>query len=201
MVIKNERQFRITKVQVRRFQDAIAELASQARPANISPRLWEAQRQAARSQMEELQEQVEAYERLQAGKVKRNSRCLPLALADCDRAVHAAHIDFSQISCHSHYLFDPHHNRAGASSMANVVSHSSHGPVSQSLLSTSKDTGISLAAASLFLHGGARNGFPCRFLAALPAPAIFPGSIVISGGADISPLQRNQGLSPWGTQA
>jgi hypothetical protein len=68
MVIKNERQFRITKAQVRRFQDAIAELASQARPANISPRLWEAQRQAARSQMEELQEQVEAYERLQAGK-------------------------------------------------------------------------------------------------------------------------------------
>lgn len=68
MVIKNEQQFRITKAQVRRFQDAIDELASQERPANISPRLWEAQRQAARSQMEELQEQVEAYERLQAGK-------------------------------------------------------------------------------------------------------------------------------------
>jgi ribosome-binding protein aMBF1 (putative translation factor) len=69
-VIKNEKQYRITKAQVRRFQDAIAELASQARPANISARLWGAQRQATKSQMEELQEQVEAYERLHAGKSK-----------------------------------------------------------------------------------------------------------------------------------
>ena len=69
-MIKNEKQYRITKAQVRRFQDAIAELASQVRPANISPRLWGAQRQAAQSQMGELQEQVEAYERLQVGKGK-----------------------------------------------------------------------------------------------------------------------------------
>ena len=58
-MIKNEKQYRITKAQVRRFQDALAELASQARPSNISPRLWEAQRQAAESQMEELTGQVE----------------------------------------------------------------------------------------------------------------------------------------------
>jgi ribosome-binding protein aMBF1 (putative translation factor) len=67
-VIKNEKQYRITKAQVRRFQDALAELAGQKRPSNISPRLWEVQRQAAQSQMEELQEQVEAYERLHVGK-------------------------------------------------------------------------------------------------------------------------------------
>ena len=69
-MIKNEKQYRITKAQVRRFQDAIAELAGQARPANIGARLWEAQRAAARSQMEELREQVEAYERLNAGRSK-----------------------------------------------------------------------------------------------------------------------------------
>jgi ribosome-binding protein aMBF1 (putative translation factor) len=69
-VIKNEKQYRITKAQVRRFQDAVAELAAQARPSNISARLWEAQRGAARSQMEELVEQVEAYERLNAGRGK-----------------------------------------------------------------------------------------------------------------------------------
>ena len=69
-MIKNEKQYRITKAQVRRFQEAIAELAGQQRPANVSARLWEAQRQAAQSQMEELQEQVEAYERLQLGKSK-----------------------------------------------------------------------------------------------------------------------------------
>ena len=69
-MIKNEKQYRITKAQVRRFQDAVAEVASQARPSNISTRLWEAQREAVRSQMEELGEQVEAYERLNAGRSK-----------------------------------------------------------------------------------------------------------------------------------
>lgn len=69
-MIKNEKQYRITKAQVRRFQDAIAELAGRERPANITPRLWEAQRQAAQSQVDELKEQVEAYERLHVGKSK-----------------------------------------------------------------------------------------------------------------------------------
>jgi ribosome-binding protein aMBF1 (putative translation factor) len=69
-MIKNEKQYRITKAQIRRFQDALDELAGQVRPSNISPRLWEAQRQAAQSQIGELQEQVEAYERLQLGKSK-----------------------------------------------------------------------------------------------------------------------------------
>ena len=69
-MIKNEKQYRITKAQVRRFQDAVAELAGQDRPSNISARLWEAQRQAALSQMEELREQGAAYERLNAGQSK-----------------------------------------------------------------------------------------------------------------------------------
>ena len=34
-MIKNEKQYRITKAQVRRFQDAVAEVASQERPSNI----------------------------------------------------------------------------------------------------------------------------------------------------------------------
>jgi ribosome-binding protein aMBF1 (putative translation factor) len=69
-MIKNEKQYRITKAQVRRFQDALTELEGQKRPSNITPRLWEAQRQAAQSQMEELREQVEAYERLNVGQSK-----------------------------------------------------------------------------------------------------------------------------------
>jgi ribosome-binding protein aMBF1 (putative translation factor) len=69
-VIKNEKQYRITKAQVRRFQDALAGLSGQERPTNITPRLWAAQRQAAQSQMEELREQAEAYERLQLGRSK-----------------------------------------------------------------------------------------------------------------------------------
>jgi hypothetical protein len=69
-MIKNEKQYRITKAQIRRFQDAVADLARQKRPANVSPRLWQAQREAAQSQLQELQEQVEAYERLHVGKSK-----------------------------------------------------------------------------------------------------------------------------------
>ena len=69
-MIKNEKQYRITKAQMRRFQDAVSELAGQERPSNVSARLWQAQSEGARSQMEELREQVEAYERLNAGRSK-----------------------------------------------------------------------------------------------------------------------------------
>jgi ribosome-binding protein aMBF1 (putative translation factor) len=69
-VIKNEKQYRITNAQIRRFQDALAELASQERPTNVTPRLWKAQSEAAQSQLDELQEQAAAYEQLRIGKAK-----------------------------------------------------------------------------------------------------------------------------------
>jgi ribosome-binding protein aMBF1 (putative translation factor) len=69
-MIKNEKQYRITKAQARRFEGALAEIARQERPANITRRLWEAQRDAAESQLQELQEQIDAYERLHVGKSK-----------------------------------------------------------------------------------------------------------------------------------
>lgn len=67
-MIKNQKQYRITKAQVRRFEESLEELAHQSRPANITPRLWGAQRDAAAAQLDELREQVEAYERLHFGK-------------------------------------------------------------------------------------------------------------------------------------
>ena len=69
-MIKNEKQYRITKAQARRFEAALAELARQERPANITPRLWHAQRAASASQLQELQEQIDAFERLHIGKSK-----------------------------------------------------------------------------------------------------------------------------------
>ena len=69
-MIKNEKQYRITKAQARRFEDALAELGRQERPSNIAPRLWQAQRAAADSQLQELQEQIDAYQLLQMGKSK-----------------------------------------------------------------------------------------------------------------------------------
>ncbi|MBL8234414.1 MAG: helix-turn-helix domain-containing protein [Bryobacterales bacterium] len=69
-MIKNEKQYRITKAQARRFQEALAELARQARPADVSPRLWQAQRDAAESQLRDLQAEIDAYEGLHMGKSK-----------------------------------------------------------------------------------------------------------------------------------
>ena len=67
-MIKNEKQYRITKAQVRRFEDSLNELAKERRPANITPRLWQAQHDGASSQLQDLRDQVNAYERLQMGK-------------------------------------------------------------------------------------------------------------------------------------
>lgn len=69
-MIKNEKQYRITRAQARRFEESLVELAGQPRPANISPRLWQAQREAAESQLHDLQAQLEAYEKLQLGKAQ-----------------------------------------------------------------------------------------------------------------------------------
>jgi ribosome-binding protein aMBF1 (putative translation factor) len=69
-LIKNEKQYRITKAQARRFEDALAELGRQERPSNITPRIWRAQREAAESQLQELQEEINVYERLYVGKSK-----------------------------------------------------------------------------------------------------------------------------------
>lgn len=67
-MIKNEKQYRITKAQARRFENALAEIAVQRRPANITPRLWRAQREAAASQLADLREQLASYDRLYRSK-------------------------------------------------------------------------------------------------------------------------------------
>ena len=69
-MIKNEKQYRITKAQARRFEAALAELARQERPPNVSPRLWRAQREGAESQLRALEAEIDAYERLHIGKSK-----------------------------------------------------------------------------------------------------------------------------------
>jgi DNA-binding transcriptional regulator YiaG len=70
-MIKNEKQYRITKAQVRRFEEALGQLSQQQRPVGITPRLWQAQRVAAESQLQELREQVGAYENLHGGKSRK----------------------------------------------------------------------------------------------------------------------------------
>jgi len=91
-MIKNEKQYRITKAQARRFSDALAELTREGRPPNITPRLWQAQRDAAESQLQELQEQIEAYERLSVGQSGRGKDLVFEAVEDLPKTLIRARI-------------------------------------------------------------------------------------------------------------
>ncbi len=68
-MIKNERQYRITKAQAQKFAQALAEM--QANPAAseaLHPLLRKAEQDALRSQWESLQSELQDYEALLAGR-------------------------------------------------------------------------------------------------------------------------------------
>jgi hypothetical protein len=66
-MIKNERQYALTRSQADKFAHALEELAG--RPTgNVPPRLRKAEEDALRSQLDELREEVAEYERLRAGR-------------------------------------------------------------------------------------------------------------------------------------
>ena len=68
MMIKNERQYRITKAQVARFEAALQEVS--ARNAATAPSVLErAQEQALGSQLADLKAEVSDYEMLKSGTV------------------------------------------------------------------------------------------------------------------------------------
>jgi DNA-binding XRE family transcriptional regulator len=69
-MITNERQLKITKSRLEGFQDALAQLQASKRPEDIDPLLWKAEQDAIKSTIEELEDDVNDYERLKAGKVK-----------------------------------------------------------------------------------------------------------------------------------
>jgi transcriptional regulator with XRE-family HTH domain len=68
-MIRNERQYRITKAQIDEFERKMQALSA-APPAGVHPRIVEAQRDAMQSQRDELREQLAAYESLQNGTSK-----------------------------------------------------------------------------------------------------------------------------------
>jgi transcriptional regulator with XRE-family HTH domain/dephospho-CoA kinase len=67
-MIKNERQYRITRSQAQKFQAAIHELEGTKPADNISPVLHKAQIDALRSQLADLEEEVAEYEALRESK-------------------------------------------------------------------------------------------------------------------------------------
>ena len=70
-MIKNERQYRITKAQAQKFQLALTQLKAGAEEsAQLPPRLRQAEMDAIESQWESLQAEITEYEALLNGRQK-----------------------------------------------------------------------------------------------------------------------------------
>ena len=66
-MIKNERQYRITKAQADRFQRTISDVTSNPTPS-LHPVLRKAQLAGLKSQLEDLRSEIQEYEALRSGK-------------------------------------------------------------------------------------------------------------------------------------
>ena len=70
-MIKNERQYRITKAQAARFAETLKRLGqASGGTAGAHPRIVQAQADAIRSQLRDLERELRAYETLSAGGYK-----------------------------------------------------------------------------------------------------------------------------------
>src|SRR5437867_12931776 len=68
-MIKNERQYRITKSQVEKFKESLSNLESKLEEPNVDPRLIKIQKDALKSQLSDLQREIQEYDDLKAGKI------------------------------------------------------------------------------------------------------------------------------------
>jgi ribosome-binding protein aMBF1 (putative translation factor) len=66
-MIRNEREYRITKAQAAKFEGALSQLSASGEGAQLHPLVQKAQRDAIQSQLEELKEQIAEYEALRDG--------------------------------------------------------------------------------------------------------------------------------------
>ena len=67
-MIRNEREYRITKAQAKKFEQALAQLPKErSREKGMHPRLAKAQKDAMQSQLQSLHQQINEYERLRRG--------------------------------------------------------------------------------------------------------------------------------------
>lgn len=66
-MITNERQYRITKTEIERFEKSLSQPAGQEE--DLHPELQLAMREGIESQLQELREEIEEYDALRSGKV------------------------------------------------------------------------------------------------------------------------------------
>jgi transcriptional regulator with XRE-family HTH domain len=72
-MITNERQYRITKAWLKKFEASIALHGETEPSSDVHPRIHAAAGDALRSEAEVLRHQLRAYERLRAGRVKQRT--------------------------------------------------------------------------------------------------------------------------------
>ncbi|MBO3461076.1 helix-turn-helix domain-containing protein [Aetokthonos hydrillicola Thurmond2011] len=88
-MILNERQYKITKVQIKKFEEAIEQLNNSALANDENQKLrYRVHLESLQSQLEELREEVEEYEQIKDGKIK----CLKLSFDQLPEALIKARI-------------------------------------------------------------------------------------------------------------
>jgi transcriptional regulator with XRE-family HTH domain len=70
-MITNERQHRISRAEAKRFEEAITHAERQGERSEIHPRLHKAMVDGLRSQLDELREEIDQYEALRKGKIRK----------------------------------------------------------------------------------------------------------------------------------
>ena len=85
-MITNERQYRITKSEAKKFEQALAVARGRKPSPDVDPRIHQAMIESLESELAVLREQLERYEALKGGKVTsrkaRSLRELPIVLIE-----------------------------------------------------------------------------------------------------------------------
>jgi HTH-type transcriptional regulator/antitoxin HigA len=91
-MITNERQYRISNAQLRKFDEALAAQAKRDPSPGVDPRIHAAMGDAIESQADELRDQIREYEDLREGRIKRRKldslRDIPTTLIEVRIASH-----------------------------------------------------------------------------------------------------------------
>jgi DNA-binding XRE family transcriptional regulator len=99
-MITNERQYRIAKAQLARFEQALAQQAAAPPSPGVHPRIHEAMQDATASELAELGAQLARYEELRSGQVAKRTlqslREFPIALIEARIAARLTQRELAQ---------------------------------------------------------------------------------------------------------
>ncbi|MBV8218735.1 MAG: helix-turn-helix domain-containing protein [Solirubrobacterales bacterium] len=99
-MITNERQYRISKAALERFEDGLAALKVSGPAPDVHPRIHEAMIEANESQRDELREELERYDDLRSGRVAERTlsslRELPIAMIEARIAARLTQRDLAK---------------------------------------------------------------------------------------------------------